>query len=147
MKLPPTSNDDSLELKMTPMIDVVFLLLVFFVWTTSFELPEFDLPGSLAELPMGAAEESSDKSPVEKFDEIIIRLLWQAEGVQIVLNGEELGQMSDVKARLTEITALGVQPPVIVDPDEKVTMDIAVEAYDAARAAGLDRVLFAAKPE
>ena len=147
MKLPPTSNDDSLALKMTPMIDVVFLLLVFFVWTTSFELPEFDLPGSLAELPMGAAEESSDTPPVEKFDEIIIRLLWQAEGVQIVLNGEELGQMSDVKARLTEITALGVQPPVIVDPDEKVTMDIAVEAYDAARAAGLDRVLFAAKPE
>ena len=43
MKLPQTSNDDSLELKMTPMIDVVFLLLVFFVWTSSFELPEFEV--------------------------------------------------------------------------------------------------------
>jgi biopolymer transport protein ExbD len=147
MKLPQTSNDDSLELKMTPMIDVVFLLLVFFVWTSSFELPEFDLPGSLAELPMGAAETSTDTPPVEKFDEIIIRLLWQGEETQIMLNGQEMEQMSDLKARLAEITSLGVQPPVIVDPDEKVTMDLAVQAYDAARAAGVDRVLFAAKPE
>ena len=147
MKLPQTSNDDSLELKMTPMIDVVFLLLVFFVWTSSFELPEFDLPGSLAELPMGAAETSTDTPPVEKFDEIIIRLLWQGEETQIMLNGQEIEQMSDLKARLAEITSLGVQPPVIVDPDEKVTMDLAVQAYDAARAAGVDRVLFAAKPE
>ena len=147
MKLPQTSNDDSLELKMTPMIDVVFLLLVFFVWTSSFELPEFDLPGSLAELPMGTAETSTDTPPVEKFDEIIIRLLWQGEETQIMLNGQEMEQMSDLKARLAEITSLGVQPPVIVDPDEKVTMDLAVQAYDAARAAGVDRVLFAAKPE
>ena len=147
MKLPQTSNDASLELKMTPMIDVVFLLLVFFVWTSSFELPEFDLPGSLAELPMGAAETSTDTPPVEKFDEIIIRLLWQGEETQIMLNGQEMEQMSDLKARLAEITSLGVQPPVIVDPDEKVTMDLAVQAYDAARAAGVDRVLFAAKPE
>ena len=147
MKLPQTSNDNSLELKMTPMIDVVFLLLVFFVWTSSFELPEFDLPGSLAELPMGTAETSTDTPPVEKFDEIIIRLLWQGEETQIMLNGQEMEQMSDLKARLAEITSLGVQPPVIVDPDEKVTMDLAVQAYDAARAAGVDRVLFAAKPE
>ena len=147
MKLPNSSKDDSLELKMTPMIDVVFLLLVFFVWTSSFELPEFDLPGSLAELPMGAAEATTDTLPVEKFDEIIIRLLWQVEGTQIMLNGQPLDRMSDIQDRLTEITSLGVQPPVIVDPDEKVTMAFAVQAYDAARAAGVDRVLFAAKPE
>jgi biopolymer transport protein ExbD len=36
---------------------------------------------------------------------------------------------------------------VIVDPDENVTMALAVQAYDAARSAGVDRVLFAAKPE
>ena len=91
MKLPPTSNDDSLELKMTPMIDVVFLLLVFFVWTTSFELPEFDLPGSLAELPMGAAEESSDKPPVEKFDEI-----YSVFSFNIVNNNKKILNLSNL---------------------------------------------------
>ena len=29
---------------MSSMTDIVFLLLIFFVWTSSFELPEFDLP-------------------------------------------------------------------------------------------------------
>jgi biopolymer transport protein ExbD len=96
---------------------------------------------------MGAAEASTDTLPVEKFDEIIIRLLWQVEGTQIMLNGQPLDRMSDIQDRLTEITSLGVQPPVIVDPDEKVTIALAVQAYDAARAAGIDRVLFAAKPE
>jgi biopolymer transport protein ExbD len=42
---------------------------------------------------------------------------------------------------------LGVQPPVIIDPDDTVTMDRAVAAYDAARLAGADRVLFAARAE
>lgn len=147
MRIPCLQSGAAPEVKMTPMIDVVFLLLVFFVWTSSFELPEFDLPGSLAELPMGAAEASTDTLPVEKFDEIVIRILWQVEGTQIMLNGQPLDRMSDIQDRLTEITSLGVQPPVIVDPDEKVTMAFAVQAYDAARAAGIDRVLFAAKPE
>ena len=33
MRMPKQAAGESLELKMTPMIDVVFLLLVFFVWT------------------------------------------------------------------------------------------------------------------
>ena len=53
MKSPRTHTDGLLEVKMTPMIDVVFLLLIFFVWTSSFELPEFDLPSALAEPPQG----------------------------------------------------------------------------------------------
>ena len=36
-----------LEISMTPMIDVVFLLLVFFVWTASFQVVENMLPTSL----------------------------------------------------------------------------------------------------
>ena len=59
---------------MTPMIDVVFLLLVFFVWTSSFDLPEFDLPSSLAQPPNGGMESEVTDSQVESFDEIIIKL-------------------------------------------------------------------------
>ena len=147
MRVPQVSNSDTLELKMTPMIDVVFLLLVFFVWTSSFELPEFDLPSSLAEPPIGSAEATSEIPPIEKFDEIVVRLKWQIDGTQIQLNGQQVERIGELSDRLAEIISLGVQPPVIVDPDEQVTMDLAVQVYDAARAAGADRVLFAAKPE
>ena len=51
MKRPSIFNGTrrELEIKMTPMIDVVFLLLVFFVWTASFQAIEYLLPSSLSQ--------------------------------------------------------------------------------------------------
>jgi biopolymer transport protein ExbD len=148
MKVPHAQQDGSLELKMTPMIDVVFLLLVFFVWTSSFEIPEFDLPSAIAEPPAGGTEVSSEQQPpTEVFDEIVIRLTQPEASLLIELNGQTVDEIADLKQRLAEIIALGVQPPVIVDPSDEITMNIAVQVYDAARAAGADRVLFAAQPE
>lgn len=147
MKLPATHSSDSLELKMTPMIDVVFLLLVFFVWTSSFELPEFDLPSAIAEPPTGGSQLSSEQRPTEVFDEIVIRLLMQDANVVIQLNGQSVNDIDALRTRIGAIIALGVQPPVIIDPAEQIRISSAVEVYDAARAAGADRVLFAAHPE
>ena len=147
MKLPQSRGDDTVELKMTPMIDVVFLLLVFFVWTSSFEVPEFDLPSSLAQTPAGGSEANSDQSQsVEVFDEIVVKLIDQGALTSIQLNGKTVADVDELRRQLSEIIALGVQPPVIVDPADRVTMDRAIEVYDAARAAGADRVLFAAHP-
>lgn len=146
MRPPKLYPGDSLELKMTPMIDVVFLLLVFFVWTSSFELPEFDLPSAIAQPPGGSAEVRSETPPPEVFDEIVIRLSRRDAQTIIDLNGQILSDVAELQSRLEEILALGVQPPVIVDPADEVTMNVAVTVYDAARIAGADRVLFAAQP-
>jgi biopolymer transport protein ExbD len=132
---------------MTPMIDVVFLLLVFFVWTSSFELPEFDLPSAIAEPPSGGSELSSEQRPTEVFDEIVIRLLMQDANMVIQLNGQTVDDIDALSTRIGAIIALGVQPPVIIDPAEQIRISSAVKVYDAARAAGADRVLFAAQPE
>ena len=132
---------------MTPMIDVVFLLLVFFIWTSSFELPEFDLPSAIAEPPVGGSELRSESAPTEAFDEIVIRLSIRDARDSIELNGQEIADVGELKRRLEEILSLGVQPPVIIDPSEQVTMNLAVRVYDTARLAGADRVLFAAQPE
>ena len=148
MKVPKSYTSDSLELKMTPMIDVVFLLLVFFVWTSSFELPEFDLPSAIADTPAGGTEISSEQPPpAEAFDELVVRVSMEQAALVIDLNGQRFSSTTELKSRLAQILALGVQPPVIVDPSEEITMDVAVSVYDAARAAGSDRVLFAAQPE
>lgn len=148
MRLPENTDRRAAELKMTPMIDVVFLLLVFFVWTSSFETPEFDLPSAIAEPPSGGTQISTDQPPpTEPFDEIVVRLSNQGAAETIQLNGETVDNLGQLKQRLAEIIALGVQPPVIVDPDDTITMNKAVQVYDVARAAGADRVLFAAQPE
>ena len=43
-------SENDIDSAMTPMIDVVFLLLVFFVWTASFQVVEFVLPSNMSEL-------------------------------------------------------------------------------------------------
>ena len=147
MRMPSMHTGESPELKMTPMIDVVFLLLVFFVWTSSFELPEFDLPSAIAEPPAGGSQVSTDQTPqVEVFDELVIRITMRDAAVQMELNGQQFDSVKAMQDQLAEIIALGVQPPVIVDPADQITMNVAVEVYDAARAAGADRVLFAVRP-
>lgn len=147
MRTPPLHENDSLEVKMTPMIDVVFLLLVFFVWTSSFEIPEFDLPSAIAETPAGGSEaNASETPPVEVFDEIVVKLLVQDASTLIEFNGRRVTDVAQLRERVAEVIALGVQPPVIVDPDDRVTMDRVIEVYDAVRMAGADRVLFAAHP-
>ena len=144
MRLPSHSDAGSLEVKMTPMIDVVFLLLIFFVWTSSFESPEFDLPSALAEVPAGGSQANMDEPPrVEAYDEIVVKLLVRNGLPAIELSGQRIDSIQDLQARLAEVIALGVQPPVIIDPESEVTMDRTVAAYDAARSAGADRVLYA----
>ena len=148
MKIPQATTNDAMEVKMTPMIDVVFLLLIFFVWTSSFETPEFDLPSALAEPPPGGSQANTDATPpVEIFDEIVVRLFVKDASLLIQLNGEEVEDVTALRMQLKQIIDLGVQPPVIIDPSDQVTMDRAVAVYDIARVAGADRVLLAARAD
>ncbi|MEM0924635.1 MAG: biopolymer transporter ExbD [Planctomycetota bacterium] len=144
MRLPGRSNREPLEVKMTPMIDVVFLLLVFFVWTSSFEEPEFDLPSALAEVPdSGSVENVSEPATVEPFEEIIVKISRADQLKVIEMSGRQFRDVGDFDRAIREVLELGVQPPVIIDPEKTVTMDWAIKVYDIARAAGADRVLFA----
>lgn len=147
MRIPSDRIRQPIELKMTPMIDVVFLLLVFFVWTSSFDLPEFDLPSSLAQPPNGGMESEVTDAQVESFDEIIIELDQRDGELIIDMNSQRISGTDALSRQLRAVLDLGVQPPVIIDPSDRVTMSNAVQIYDLARNEGSDRVLFAAKAE
>lgn len=138
---------EGLELKMTPMIDVVFLLLIFFLWTSSFQPPEFDLPGSLASQPeAGTFERGEDQPPAEMFDEIVIEVRGtDLAAPQLSLNGQAIANLSALATQLETIAALGIQPPVIIDPADATPIGAAIRVYDVARGVGLERVLFAAR--
>jgi len=131
---------------MTSMIDVVFLLLVFFLWTSSFDEPEFDLASALSLPPIGNSSSASEATPM-LFDEIVVRIAQFPSGEPIVqLNGTELENVSTLITKLQLIAAVGAQPAVIVDPDPAIAMETAIAVYDAARKAGFDRVLFTVTP-
>jgi biopolymer transport protein ExbD len=147
VKIPPPHHSGSMQLKMTPMIDVVFLLLIFFIWTSSFEIPEFDLPSAIASTAAGRAENHDQPPPAEPYDELIVRLTRPEAELRIEINQQPVASLIELRSRLRRIIEIGVQPPVIIDPAAEISMREAVAAYDAARAAGVDRVLFAAQGE
>ena len=92
MKLPQHFSSDAMELKMTPMIDVVFLLLVFFVWTASFQIVERLLPGSL--LPAAGTQTAQPIEPEQlDFERIVIhigqangRVYWTVNDAPVFIN-------------------------------------------------------------
>lgn len=146
MKLPHRRPSAANSLGMMPMIDVVFLLLIYFLWTTSFDPPPFELPGSIATPPPSAAMsagQSTAAADVEAFDELIVRLTTTGNQITATLNDQSIGDPASLTDRVRQIVDLGINPPIIIDPDGEVVMSDVIAFYDAARLGGGDRVLFA----
>ena len=132
---------DELDVAMTPMIDVVFLLLVFFVWTASFQVVEYALPANVAETSGSDPSDSSTPPPPEAdFDPLVVRV---QPGPMFELNGQQLSSVGILQQRLAAIASVRNQTPTVIHPDGQALMGPAVDAFDAARAAGFTKVAFA----
>ncbi|MEX1224267.1 MAG: biopolymer transporter ExbD [Pirellulales bacterium] len=147
MKVPSHTQDAvRADSTMTPMIDVVFLLLVFFVATASFQAIEFVLPSSL----MLATEGSSDfEVPPELLDleRVILKIGWQAGRPTWNINGVDLNSLPQVRDTLSQIAEVDPGLPVILDVAEDVPIGDVIDVYDASRLAGLKEIQFAASIE
>jgi biopolymer transport protein ExbD len=130
---------------MTPMIDVVFLLLVYFIATTSFQRPESPLPAGVAKPPGGRAADAKPPDPLEVIPEEILLRVRQDEGggISYQVNGSAVGGYLELVERLTRIVSVRADVPIVVAPEKRVPMQDAIAAYDAARRAGALSVYFA----
>ena len=120
-----------ISIDMTPMVDVAFLLLIFFMTTTSFKPPEqvsVALPGSKSEIHVPETktiiltvnkdgetyisdEDLSRTNLVEKADLVNAILTWRAKNraAVVVLKGDKegkYGDMADVMNALAESKTL-----------------------------------------
>ncbi|MEC7566714.1 MAG: biopolymer transporter ExbD [Planctomycetota bacterium] len=149
MKRPSTfhRNQGGLELKMTPMIDVVFLLLVFFVWTASFHAIEYLLPSSLSQ-QSGKAEavDTDDPPPEAEFEDIVVRIAWENDRPAWRVNGQEVGNLAQVQQRLQVVSEIKRDASVILHPDDNVPVGTVIDVYDISRIAGFDQIQFAIIP-
>ena len=155
MQLPPAhTSRHALEVSMTPMIDVVFLLLIFFVCTASFQMPESILPSNL-QLP-GTSNEPAplDLDKVE-LERIVVRITGSRNGISAsrALDGpsqirytlndqpcESLTQLGELLRRLARIDA---SLPVVLDIAGEVPLGSAIDVYDACRLARFEQIQFA----
>ena len=130
-----TKRDRDLEVNITPLIDVVFLLLIFFMVSTTFQRE--------SEITIELPESSGDVAESEKK---VIEISIDNKGRYFV-NQRRLKD-SDIKTlkKAISITRGDIkEPKLIISADKMTPHQSVVRAMDAARQLGLVHLTFATK--
>jgi biopolymer transport protein ExbD len=135
MKFQPRPVRD-VDVNLTPLIDVVFLLLIFFMVTTTFERH--------AELKIDLPEASTEPLAGESKD---LELVIDAQG-RYYLDGKELvnTRAETVYQALQEAIADNTETPLIIRADAMTPHQAVVTAMDAAGRLGINRMSIATTP-
>ena len=129
---------------MTPMIDVVFLLLIFFICTASFQIAEQNLP---SEVRIESKEGSSDvdiEPEQQDLEPVIVKILWNNNAPSWEISGEPCATWTEVQNRLEAAAQIDTEIPVILDVAAEVPLEHVIRAYDVSRATGFSQIQFAA---
>lgn len=135
-----------IEIMMTPMIDVIFLLLVFFLTTSSFQVAERLLPSGVSNMspPSGQVNQNPPEPTDDQIEQIIVKIGMGGDVPTITINGGTV-EMTELLPRFQAVFAARPDVPVIIDPDAKVAAKHVVAIYDNARQSGLSRVYLATR--
>lgn len=126
---------DELNINLTPLIDVVFLLLIFFMVTTTFrEESEIEI-----NLPQAS------KEPMEPMGEPMEVLIDRDGRFYVDRNLVINTQLDTLKRALRKATGDRKDPPVIISADANAPHQAVVTAMDAARQVGLVRLSIATR--
>ncbi len=121
------------QLDMTPLVDVVFNLLIFFMLSTTF----VTTPGIKINLPKASAKEL-------KVQEKEVRIALTRSG-KIYLN-RKLVTVDDVRKILRQKARINPKMLVIIEADAQVIHGKVVQIMDIAKAAGLNKLAIATRP-
>ncbi len=126
MKLDSGFENKRARVEMLPLIDVVFLLLVFFIYAMLSMAVQYGIKVNLA--PSATVE-------VDRKTRINVTI---KEDDSVYVNGD-LTQMSQLIDRLTELKDAD-EAPVILNGDVKANLGAALEVFDMLREAGFTDV-------
>ena len=129
------------------MIDVVFLLLVFFVWTASFQIVEQILPSEISAQLGTEPSEILDPPPEQDFEDVVVSIGWDGQTPNWSINDQPLISLEALRQQLTTIANLQTEAPLILHPQPVVPLGFVIEAYDVAKLAGFAKVSFAVNPQ
>ena len=124
------------QLALTSMLDVIFLLLCFFVTVSVFSQWESEIT---IKLPSASTAEEPDRLP----GEIIVNL---DKGGKVTVNGKELG-LGDLRDRLAKVAKFYPDQAVIIRADKDVRYELLVGVIDTCRAANVWNFSFATDGE
>lgn len=119
------------EINMTPMLDVVFILLIFFIVTASF-VKESGIEVNRPEAATAVKKERAN---------ILVAINHNGE---IWINKRRI-DVRAVQANIERLHAENPQGTVVIQADQKATTDVLIKVMDAARSAGIYDVSIAAQ--
>jgi biopolymer transport protein ExbD len=129
---------------MTPMIDVVFQLLVFFICTVNFEVIEDLLPTNLAVAGSTSTATPTDVEP--DLEHVVVKAAIQEGHVVWIVNQRPCDSLAEVRDVLRVVASIDASLPVILDVEPDVPLGDMIDVYDLCRLTGFEKIQFAATP-
>jgi biopolymer transport protein ExbD len=124
-------SDEESEINLTPMLDVVFIMLIFFIVTASF------VKESGIEINRQYASQAEEKKSANIFIAI-------AENGQVWID-KRMVDVRAVRANIERLHAENPQGAIVIQADRASKNGVLVQVLDAAKAAGVENVSLAAE--
>lgn len=136
-KREPLRSEDS----MTPLIDVVFLLLIFFVCASVGQVAESLLPTKLDSGAVASVAASESEPAATK---IWVYLKREQTGtLSLKVESRVCASFEELNANLRELAELTPESPVILDVGPEVPLEALVDTWDICNRAGFQSINFA----
>ena len=130
-KLAGSRKNDESNVDLTPMLDVVFILLIFFVVTATF----------LSETAIDAASNENNNTPPEEDNDKKNILFELGANNDIILNGEPRPILpSQIRSNIDRLKAENPAASVIIQPNVRSNGATLVSVMDSARQAGIANI-------
>jgi len=131
-KISGKKSEDDAKIDLTPMLDVVFILLIFFVVTATF----------LSETAISAASSDNNNEPPPPEDDSPRNILFEiGPNNEIILNGNPRPIIqTQVRSNIDQLKAENPAASVIIQPHPDSNVNTMVSIMDAARQAGMANI-------
>jgi biopolymer transport protein ExbD len=129
---------DESNIDLTPMLDVVFILLIFFVVTATF----------LSETAISAASSENNNEPPPPQDEDLQNILFEiGPNNEIILNKQPRPIIpTQIRSNIDQLKAENPSASVIIQPNNTSSVATLVLIMDAARQAGMANISIVEPP-
>lgn len=129
---------------MTPMIDVVFLLMIYFIWSSNTGIAEQLLPSSITP-PTSGAGNTATEIPLKdiEYDPVVVRVVLNGQEVGWRVNDTSMFSFAELQSKLAALARIKRDAPIVLHPDPDVPLGHVIDVFDLSRLIGFEKVQFA----